>query len=501
MLIVAAGLAALPAIRILARDQPFQYRTLASGAVGLSVLTALLLWWMLFSRARWRNRWLGLALVAGFIGLGLALFRIRGVSGDLVPIWEPRWTRSAPARSERAAGSAAATPPGSGAVTIRSTGSFPQFLGPQRNAVLPGPVLATNWSDHPPRILWRQPVGAAWSGFAVLGTRAITQEQQGPEEQVTCYEADTGRRLWTHSDPERYVTTIAGEGPRATPTIEGDRVFTLGALGRLNALEVSTGRRLWTRSLTHDAATGVPEWGFSGSPLVHDDLVIVSAGGRDGASLIAYRSDTGEIAWKGGSSGAGYASPFLATLSGTPQILIVNHQSVASHDPRTGAVLWEVPFGAGMPLVANPILIPPDRLMVSAGYNVGSELFAIAPGTNAPSSLWKSKKLKAKFANPVFRDGFVYGLDDSILACLDARDGSQRWKEGRYGHGQALLVGDLYLQMAESGELVLLAPTPDAPNEIARFPVFTAKTWNPIALRDHQLFARNDQEAALVLLP
>ncbi|MCW5556268.1 MAG: PQQ-binding-like beta-propeller repeat protein [Verrucomicrobiae bacterium] len=496
---MAAGLAALCVLWILGRHLSFQYRNLAVGAVGLLVLTALLLWWMLFSRARWPQRWLGLAWVAGGIGLGLALFRIRGVSGDFVPIWEPRWARSAPSRSAPAPSATPAEPAGTNAMA--AAGAFPQFLGPQRNAVLPGPVLATNWSVQPPQILWRQPLGAAWSGFAVVGDQALTQEQHGPEEQVTCYEASTGRHLWTHSDPERYATTIAGEGPRATPTVVGDRVFTLGALGRLNALDLATGRRLWTRSLTNDAATGVPEWGFSGSPLVQDGLVIVSAGGRQGASLVAYRADTGEIAWTGGSSEAGYASPFFATLSGTPQILIVNRRSIASHDPRTGAVLWEVPFGAGMPLPANPILIPPDRLMVSAGYNVGSELFAVAPGTNAPSSLWKSKKLKAKFANPVFRDGFVYGLDDSILACLDARDGSQRWKEGRYGHGQALLVGDLYLQMAESGELILLAPTPDAPNEITRFPVFTAKTWNPIALRGHQLFARNDQEAALVLLP
>lgn len=501
-LIVLAALGALIQIWGFRGDEPFQHRNLATGAVGLSVFVALLLWWTLFSRARWQHRLLGLALVAGFLGIGAALFRIRGVSGDLVPIWEPRWARSTPAAP---AAPTAPTAPTGGPVgataAAPSAASYPQFLGPQRTGVVTGPALGTNWNTRPPQVIWRQPIGAAWSGFVVVGDRAITQEQAGPEELVTCYEAGTGRRLWSHGDPERYATTIAGEGPRATPALAGDRVFTLGALGRLNALELSTGRRLWTRSLTNDAACGVPEWGFSGSPLVQDGLVVVSAGGRDGASLLAYRADTGELAWKGGSAGAGYASPFGVTLAGTPQILILNHRSVAAHDPRSGTVLWEVPFGTGMPLVANPVVIAPDRLLVSAGYNVGSELLAIAPGTNAPASLWKSKKLKAKFSNPVLRDGFVYGLDDSILACLDVRDGSQRWKEGRYGHGQGLWTGEHWLQMAESGELILLQPTPDAPNELARFPVFTAKTWNPIALRDRQLFVRNDQEAALVLLP
>jgi len=496
-LIGLAVLAALVQIWGFRRDQPFQHRNLATGAVVLSTLAAVLLWWLFFSRTRWRVRLLGLVLACGVLALGAALFRIRGVSGDLVPIWEPRWVRPV---SLAVAPPTPASPPVDPAPRAPA-GSYPQFLGPQRNGILPGPALSTNWIQTPPRVVWRQPIGPAWSGFVVSGGRALTQEQQGPEEQVTCYEASTGRRLWTHADPERYATTIAGEGPRATPTIAGDRVFTLGALGRLNALDLASGRRLWTRSLTNDAATGIPEWGFSGSPLVHDGLVVVSAGGHEGASLLAYRADSGEPAWKGGSAGAGYASPFFATLSGTPQILIINHRSVASHDPKTGSVLWEVPFGAGMPLVANPIVTASDRLLVSAGYNVGSELLAVAPGAQAPASLWKSRKLKAKFSNPMFRDGFVYGLDDGILVCLDVRDGSQRWKEGRFGHGQALWVGDCYLQMTESGDLVLLRPTPEAPNELGRFPVFTSKTWNPIGLRDHQLFVRNDQEAALLELP
>ena len=226
-----------------------------------------------------------------------------------------------------------------------------------------------------------------------------------------------------------------------------------------------------------------------------------STWGAEGDVMTLDIDPTTHPAWTGGSSGVGYASPFPATLAGTRQILIVNHRSLASHDPRTGSILWEVPFGAGMPLVANPVVTGPADVLVSAGYNVGAERFTVAPGTNAPVSVWKSKKLKAKFSNPVFRDGFVYGLDDGMLACLDLKDGSQRWKEGRYGHGQALLVGDLLVLMSEPGELILLKPTPDAPNELGRLSVLSSKTWNPIALQGNRLLVRNDQEAALVLLP
>ena len=484
-------------INLVDRDTPFQARNLATGGLLGGVLVAILLWWMLLSRARWKQRFLGLGIALLLLGLSSAAFRIRGVSGDLVPILEPRWARaSAPASVPVPAVSPAKPDTNANLGT-----AFPQFLGPTRNGILTGPTLASDWTSRPPQVAWRQPIGPAWSGFVMVGDRALTQEQSGPEERVTCYDRESGKLLWSHSDPERYANTIAGEGPRATPTIEGNRVFSLGALGRLNALDLATGRLFWTRSLTNEASCQVPEWGFSGSPLVQDGLVIVSAGGGDGRSLLAFRADTGEPAWTGGSSGVGYASPFPATLAGTRQILIVNHRSLASHDPRTGSVLWEVPFGAGMPLVANPLVTGPADVLVSAGYNVGAERFTVAPGTNAPVSVWKSKKLKAKFSNPVFRDGFVYGLDDGMLACLDVKDGSQRWKEGRYGHGQALLVGDLLVLMSEPGELILLKPTPDAPNELGRLSVLSSKTWNPIALQGNRLLVRNDQEAALVILP
>ncbi|MBX3731190.1 MAG: PQQ-like beta-propeller repeat protein [Verrucomicrobiae bacterium] len=498
-LIAVLAAAALFKIQVLDREAAFQHRNLATAAVALLTFTALLLWWTLLSRAPRRQRRIALAAVTGLMVLSGVLFRIRGVSGDFVPIWEPRWSRTAAPAAVVVPSVSAPAPTGSAPGIVGET--FPQFLGPNRNGRIAGPSLDTRWAVQPPVIAWRQPVGPAWSGFVVAGGYAVTQEQQGAEEQVTAYDRASGRRLWTHADPERYATTIAGEGPRATPALQDGRVFSLGATGRLNALDLATGRLLWTRSLTADAACSVPEWGFSGSPLVHEGLVVVSAGGREGASMIAYRADSGELAWKAGDSGAGYASPFLATLSGTPQILILNHRSFASHDPATGAVRWEVPFGAGLPLVANPIETGPDRVLISAGYNVGAELFAVGPGTHAPTSLWKSRKLKAKFANPVYRDGHVYGLDDGILVCLDVRDGSQPWKEGRYGHGQGLLVNDLYLLMAESGEMVLLRPTPEGPNELGRLRIFNSKTWNPIALAGADLLVRNDQEAALVRLP
>lgn len=484
----------------------FQERNMATMGVALGAVALLLLWWVLFSRAPRRLR---VGVTAGVLAVllaGVGLFRIRGVSGDLVPILEFRWSakRSAPAvpPAPVAAETAAAAPP----VSVLSTRpDFPRFLGPDRTGVLPGPALAADWAAQPPQVLWRIKVGAGWSGFALVGDRALTQEQHGEEERVVCYDLRTGRVLWSHADTTRYANPIGGEGPRATPTVEGGRVFTLGSNGRLNALDLATGRRLWTHDLVAETGARAPEWGYAGSPLLLDGRVIVSAGGPAGKSLVAYRADTGEPVWAAGDASAGYGSPFVATLAGRRQILAFNHRRISAHDAGDGAVLWEFPWGKGQPHVAVPVVAGPASVVFSSGYGVGVARLEIKPAASvaglAVEQAWHSLRLKAKFSNPVARDGFVYGLDDGILACLDLNDGALRWKEGRYGHGQALLVGDLLLLMAEEGELVLLRPTPEGPGELQRFRVFNSKTWNPPALAGDVLLVRNDLEAVCLRLP
>ncbi len=477
-------------------DWPFQRRNLTTLSVAMATGLGLVIWWLFGSRAPWRMRLLGLVLLILAGMAGKAAFRVKGVTGDFVPIVEARW-RSAPLPS--------ASPPPAAVSSASPTADaldFHQFLGPHRDAILHGPALATDWHAHPPRLLWRQPIGAGWSGFALVGERAITQEQHGPEEWITAYDRESGRRLWVHTNVARYHTTIAGEGPRATPTVVSNRVHTLGATGILDCLDLETGRLLWTRSLSDEhEGVAAPEWGYAGSPWVGDGLVVVQAGGPDGKSLRAYRAASGEPVWADGGGGINYGSPFRVELAGRSQFLTYGRRSLIAQDATTGSVLWEHPFGTGMPLVANPILVSSNQILITAGYNVGAELLQVTNPTAPPRQCWASKRLKAKFANPVRREGFVYGLDDGMLACLDLTDGSQRWKEGRYGHGQGLWVGEIYLLMSESGDLVLLRPTPEAPNELARLQVFDSKTWNPVALRGDRLLIRNDREAVCLQLP
>ena len=397
--------------------------------------------------------------------------------------------------------------------------SFPQFLGPNRDCKIPGPNLATDWDAAPPKKLWRQPIGAAWSGFAVAAQHAVTQEQRGENEAVVCYDLQSGAVLWIHTDSGQYKTAIAGEGPRATPTVHNGKVYTLGATGVLNCLELTTGKPVWQRHIAIDAGLDLDapvdqsglssnrnkakEWGYASSPLIVDDKVVVSAGGENGKSLFAYDTAGGEPVWSGGNSRAGYSSARLAKLHGETQILIFNQDGLAAHSPNNGSVTWRFDWSAPYPHVSMPLSLPGNKVLLSLGYGKGSKLLQVdfVDGVFSATELWKSIRMKAKFTNLVFHDDHIFGLDDGMFACIDAERGRRKWKDGRYGHGQILLRGSHILVMAENGDVVLLETNPEKQVELTKFAALDGKTWNPPSLAGEYLLVRNHREAACYKLP
>lgn len=493
--ILLAGIAAHLAVRWWPIQQ-IQVRNMILFVLGGITLALLGAWWLLASRASWRLRLGVIAGVCLLAGSMAAVFRIRGVTGDLVPILETRWAhQDAPPRR-----TVATFVPDAG-----GRPDFPQYLGAERDAkIRQGPVLSADWEKSPPQVVWRQPIGQAWSGFAVVGNRAITLEQRGGREVVVCLDVLTGGLLWEHADEARYDSALGGVGPRTTPTVADGRVFTFGATGILNCLSLDQGTLIWQRRMAEEAPGCLPEWGYAGSPLVHAGMVIISAGQDGGKSMRAYQVADGAPVWQGGSQAAGYASPMLCTLGGVPQVIGFNLRFITAHDAATGAVLWEHPWGNRQPVAAQPVPIGGDELVFSSGYGVGAERLRITrddAGAWTVKRVWKSISLKAKMASFVEHEGCLYGLDDGILTGVDAANGKRLWKSGRHGHGQLLWIGDRLLVTAESGDLILLEPTRDGPNELTRFSVFDAKTWNPPALSGDLLLMRTDQEAVCLRLP
>ncbi len=461
--------------------------------LGVCVL-GLLLWLVLFSRLPGRARLAIFLAVAAVIGAGFLTLEIKGVSGNIVPILGFRWTDDRTFGDGTAAAGAGIVAPG--------PDDYPQFYGPGRGATLAGPRLARDWDARPPKELWRREVGEAWSSFVVVGDAAVTQEQRGEDEAVVRYRLRTGEQVWVHTDRTRFDTTLGGVGPRATPTVAGGRVYTLGATGILNCLELDDGRRVWSRHVLEDNDAEPSEWGMTSSPLLAGDLVVVQLG-LGGTSLAAYHRATGEPAWRAGTDAGSYSMPTLATVAGREQVLMVNHRSVAGHDPATGEMLWREPWDLPGQRITMPLVIAGDRLLVSAAYGVGSRMLRVTQenGSFAVEELWESRRLKSKFAPLVQRDGVVYGLDDGVAVALDPETGERLWKRGRYGHGQLILVGDLLLITTEKGDVVLVEATPEVHRELARLEVFDSKTWNPPALSGRLLLVRNNLEAACYELP
>ncbi|MDP6891921.1 MAG: PQQ-binding-like beta-propeller repeat protein [Verrucomicrobiota bacterium] len=488
-------------------------KTIGSTVIGLLLL---LIWALFFARFSAITRLKILGCLSLTIGIFLTCFRFSQFSGNMVPIFEWRWSqRELPTTKNQQPENLNEKPEQDHLAKL----SFSQFLGPNRDCKIPGSELATDWVKNPPKQLWRQPIGAAWSGFSISGHRAITQEQREENETVTCYHIETGEVLWMTENPGHYNTSIAGEGPRATPAIVKNKVFALGAEGTLSCLELANGKKIWQRNLVSDAEldsnepkdqTGASkprnkskEWGFSSSPLVIDDKVIVSAGGENGKSLIAYDINNGNPIWKGGSSPAGYSSAITVNINKEQQVLIFNHDGLSAHSPENGNVLWTFPWSTSTPHVAVPLIISENKLLVSLGYGNGSKLIEVSQqdGNYSTKALWHSRRMKAKFTNLIFHNKHVFGLDDGIFSCMEIEKGRPKWKDGRYGHGQILLRNSHILVMAENGELIMLDANPEKHTELTRFTALDGKTWNPPALAGEYLLVRNHREAACYKLP
>jgi outer membrane protein assembly factor BamB len=518
----------------------FQFFLWAIPAVSLALVAAAAAGRQLPARPRRALMAVAILLACG----AFTLVRSRGVTGSGMPEFTWRWT---PTAEERLLAQAAPLPPPASATTHRpdatvaptagaeaATGSaavpspqpqpsaevtaaptvappppaeWPGFRGPRRDGVVPGLRIGTDWTASPPTLLWRRPIGPGASSFAARGERLFTHEQRGEEEIVVAYDLRSGEPVWTHRDAARFWDAHVGAGPRATPALAGDRLYTLGATGILNALDVADGRRLWSRDLAADAGGKRPLWGYVNSPLVVDGLVVVHAGG-----LAAYDAETGEPRWRDPATTGSYSSPHLLTLAGEPQIVLVTHAGAIAVAPADGRRLWEHswagPDWSGIG-VMQPVAVADGDLLVSmvdgGASPIGTRRLAVARQGDGwtVAERWTSTALKPSFNQVVAHEGHAFGFDNRILACIDVATGERRWKGGRYGSGQLLLLPDqdLLLVVTEPGELALVEASADGFVELARARAIEGRTWNQPALLGDVLLVRNGEEMAAFRLP
>ena len=373
------------------------------------------------------------------------------------------------------------------------------FRGPRRDGLYTETAIRTEWPADGLEPLWRQPVGGGHASFVVADGRAFTIEQRRDREVVAAYDAATGIELWTHAWSAHFRELMGGPGPRATPTWRDGRLYALGATGRLVCLDAATGEVVWRRDILADAGAANLPWAMSGAPLVVDEMVVVQPGGAGGWSVAAYDRRTGDPVWHVLDDVQGYTSPMLATLGGVRQIVVVTAERAAGLRPEDGTLLWEHPWTVPVvPNIAQPLVVGDTRIFLSAGYGKGAALIELTPdgGRFTAATVWETNRMKNKFSSSVLIDGYVYGLDESILACLDAASGELMWKGGRYGHGQLLAAGGHLVVLTERGDLVLVRATPDGHEELAAFRAIEGKTWNVPALAGGRILVRNARQMA-----
>jgi outer membrane protein assembly factor BamB len=475
------------------------HQSIATGMMGLMfvlyaipVLSLALVAWAVAGR-RLAGGLRRAALVAAIlVACGFwALLRTDGITAAAHSQFAWRWARTSEQELLDRAGGEPSAPP----AAARTSGDWPGFRGPHRDDRVTGVRIKTDWASSPPVELWRRPLGPGWSSFAIRDGLLYTQEQRGDFEVVACYSVTAGQPVWTHRDAARFWESNAGAGPRATPALGDGRVYTFGATGILNALDAGSGAVVWTRNAASDTGAQTPGWGFSSSPLVVDDLVIVAASGR----LAAYDRATGDPRWLGPDGGGSYSSPHLLTIGGLAQVLLLSNAGATSVAPADGRVLWQHSWpGAG---ILQPALTADGGVLIATGSaagGVGTRRLAVAhgPGGWTVDQVWTSSGLKPYFNDFVVHHGYAFGFDGGILACIDLRDGRRKWKGGRYGHGQLLLLTgqDLLLVVSEQGELALVAAAPGQFTEIARFSGVEGKTWNHPVLAGDVLLVRNGRE-------
>jgi outer membrane protein assembly factor BamB len=436
---------------------------------------------------------------------GLAF--VESSSAQAAKIERHREATAAPAAPPAAAAASAAAMTGGVASAPATAGwnvpDWSDFRGRSRDGHYTGRPILTVWPNGELTPLWKQPVGGGYASFVTAKINntdlAFTIEQRGSKEVAAAYEVATGRQHWTSQWDAEFKEFMGGNGPRATPTYADGVVYVQGATGELRALSAVNGQTFWRKNILTDAGASNLQWGVSVSPLIVGDNVIVLPGGSGGKSVVAYNRVTGGRAWSALDDRQAYASPMLVTLDGVRQILVISASRLMGLTPENGTLLWEYPWVTMYDVnAAQPLVIDGNRVFVSSGYDKGAAVVevSLAGGRGTVREIWKNNRMKNQFTSSVLHEGHIYGLDENILACLDANTGAVKWKGGRYGYGQIALASGHIIVLSEDGDLALVRATPEKHDELARFPALDGKTWNHLAFSDGRLLVRNLKEMA-----
>jgi len=365
---------------------------------------------------------------------------------------------------------------------------WPQWRGPNRTGISEEKGWTTTWPAEGPKRLWEAKVGVGWSSFSVANGKAYTMGNEGEVDSVYCFDAATGKSVWTYKydcsskDPNGYP------GTRCTPTVDGDRVYTVSRQGHLFCLDAATGAVKWSKDFAKDFGSKPPTWGFAGSPWIEKDWVVYEVGG-EGASVVAFNKLTGDVVWKNGKDAPGYSSIIAFDLKGERSFVQFSGSQIVLRRMKDGSEVgrteWKTSYGVN----ATTPIIEGDKLFVSSGYGYGCALFQMK--ADGLEQIWRNKKMRNHVDSCVLWQGYLYGYDDNTLRCLDFKTGEEKWAEQKYGKGSVLLADGKLLLYGQGGKLGVAAASPEGFKEIVSADILKDKdTWAPPALANGRVYLR-----------
>jgi outer membrane protein assembly factor BamB len=386
-------------------------------------------------------------------------------------------------------------------LTRASASDWPQFLGPTRNGIYAGQALAASWPKDGPPVVWQRKVGQGFSGPAVASGKLILFHRIDDKETVECLDSKTGKTLWSFDYPTAYRDDFGfDEGPRATPAIADDHVYTHGAEGVLTCLDLASGKKVWGLNAKTDFHAPKGFFGIACSPLVEGNAVILNIGG-DGAGIVAFDKLTGKILWKATNDQPSYSSPVAATINNRHYLFVLTLANLVALDPADGKIVFQYPFRPPIrsSVTAAAPLVVDDQVFLSASYGLGALLLKVTP--DGPKKIWSGDDILSNhYATSVYLNGFLYGIHGrtdpgfeppASLRCVELKTGKVRWQEDSFGAATLTLAGDQLFILTEKGELIRAPATPSSFKPLDRAQVLPTQVRAHPALANGFFYARS----------
>lgn len=369
---------------------------------------------------------------------------------------------------------------------------WPNWRGPNHNGISAETGWTQKWPIDGPSVLWKKSVGLGFSSMAVAGGRVYTMGNKGEADTVFCLDAGTGKALWKYSYPCPSGPLFYEGGPSATPTVDGDRVFTLSKRGDLFCFSAGDGKIVWSKNIAKTCGLDIPMWGFASSALIQGNLLLLDVGSRG----MAFDKTSGKVIWASGAGKAGYSTPVPCSFEGKSALAMLSGCGAVGVDLATGKQLWLFPWKADYDINAPDPVVAGTEVFVSSTYGKTDALLNIQGGTAKP--VWRNNNLLIQLNSPVLVDGYLYGVagiagptPNASLKCVDWQTGAVKWSYPDLGGGALMVANNSIIALSDKGELFTAAASPQGFNPISRVQVLGGRCWTVPVLANGRIYCRN----------